>query len=304
MDFAKMKSGKNSSATIEKLLAGAEQSNNGGRKGQDDRLWKPTVDKMGNGYAVIRFLPSDSDLPWAKYWDHGFKGPTGQWLFEKSLTTLGMDCPISNMNKELWNSNDDDDKKIVRERKRRLHYVANILVLEDSANPEAEGKVFLYDFGKKIFDMIMDSMQPQYPDEKPMNPFDVWNGGDFVMKIRKVEGYRSYDKSEFRSPTELLGGDETKMEAVANKIYDLGEFTDPATFKSFDELQARLAVVLGEVAPKTVKAQVTLEAKADAVEPPFEAAPNAPEEPADNSVSADEEDPLSYFQKYAEGAAS
>ena len=229
MDFSKLKKNK---TNMDKLVSAAQEAGSDKKKGagQDDRIWKPTVDKMGNGYAIIRFLPSgdNDDLPWARYWDHGFKGPTGQWLFEKSLTTLGQPCPISEMNQVLWNSGDDNDKKIVRERKRRLHYVANILVLEDPSAPDNEGKVFLYDFGKKIFDKIMDAMQPQYPDEKPMNPFDLWEGGDFVMKIRKVEGYRNYDKSEFKKASELLDGDDTKLEATCSQIMELSEFTDPS----------------------------------------------------------------------------
>ena len=302
MDFSKLK--KNSAGTIEKLIASGAAVSTEKKNGQDDRVWKPTVDKMGNGYAVIRFLPSDDgdDLPWTKYWDHGFKGPTGQWLFEKSLTTLNQQCPISEANQVLWNTGDDNNKKIVRERKRRLHYVANILVLEDPSAPENEGKVFLYDFGKKIFDKCMDAMQPQYPDEKPLNPFDLFDGGDFVMKIRKVEGYRSYDKSEFKSTSTLLDGDEVKLTAVCDKIYPLGEFTDPSTFKSYAEIQARLAVVLGEVAPKTVAHQVTLETKADvpvvatAAEPTIDV---ASAEPESAGKETDPDDPLSYFQKYA-----
>jgi hypothetical protein len=304
MDFSKLKKNK---TNMDKLVSAAQEAGSDKKTGagQDDRIWKPTVDKMGNGYAIIRFLPSgdNDDLPWARYWDHGFKGPTGQWLFEKSLTTLGQPCPISEMNQVLWNSGDDNDKKIVRERKRRLHYVANILVLEDPSAPDNEGKVFLYDFGKKIFDKIMDAMQPQYPDEKPMNPFDLWEGGDFVMKIRKVEGYRNYDKSEFKKASELLDGDDTKLEATCSQIMELSEFTDPSNYKTYEQLQARLALVLGEVAPRTVAAQVSLESSSPAAQPAVavEASVDLPSaDPTPAGDEADPDDPLSYFQKYAQ----
>ena len=307
MDFSKLKKSAGSD-TIAKLIASGAAESATKRPGQDDRMWKPTADKMGNGYAVIRFLPADESdpLPWAKYWDHGFKGPTGQWLFEKSLTTLKQPCPISEANQVLWNSGNDDDKKIVRDRKRRLHYVSNILVLEDPSAPENEGKVFLHDFGKKIFDKIMDVLQPEFPDEKSMNPYDLWDGADFVMKIRKVEGYRSYEKSAFKSPSELFGGDETKLTAACDKIVAIGEFTDAATFKTYAEMQARLAVVLGEVAPRTTAAQVTLETKAPAPAPASKPEPTANVASAEpeSSNEADPEDPLSYFQKYASGPES
>jgi len=245
-----------------KLVAAAQTAGGGEKKKYgDDRVWKPNVDKAGNGYAIFRFLPAKegNDLPWARYWDHGFKGPTGQWYIERSLTTIGKDDPVSEMNTRLWNSGIEADKETVRQRKRRLHYVANILVVSDPANPENEGKVFLYQFGKKIFDKVMDQLQPEFPDEKPVDPFNMWEGSDFVLKIRNVEGYRNYDKSEFRSPSALYDGDEGKLEEVYNKIYDLGEFTDPANYKSYDELKTKLAQVLGEQAPRTIKQEVALD---------------------------------------------
>ena len=192
MSYTNMKS--NSSDAISKLLAAAEKAGGGTEKKSygDDREWKPTVDKTGNGYAVIRFLPASvgQDLPWVRYWDHGFKGPTGRWFIEKSLTSIGQTDPVSEMNSQLWNSGRDEDKETARSRKRRLHYVSNIYVVSDPSNPENEGKVFLYQYGKKIFDKIMDVMQPQFEDETPVNPFDFWGGADFKLKIRNVEGYR------------------------------------------------------------------------------------------------------------------
>src|SRR5210317_2517738 len=198
---------------ISKLIQAAEQAGGGSTEQKsygDDRLWKPTVDKAGNGYAILRFLPSaeGQDVPWVRYWDHGFKGPTGQWYIEKSLTSIGQQDPVSEYNSVLWNSGRDEDKETARKQKRRLHYVSNILVESDPANPQNEGKVFLFTYGKKIHDKIMDLMQPQFADEDPVNPFDFWEGASFKLKIRNVEGYRNYDKSEFASPTALSEDDE------------------------------------------------------------------------------------------------
>jgi len=236
--------------SIDNLAQKAEELNgNSGEKKsyKDDRFWKPTVDKSGNGYAVIRFLPpvEGEDVPWVRYWDHGFKGPTGKWYIEKSLTSIGQQDPLGEMNSKLWNSGLDEDKQLVRQRKRRLHYVSNIYVVSDPANPENEGKVFLYQYGKKIFDKIMDMMKPEFQDEEPVNPFDVFEGADFKLKIRNVEGYRNYDKSEFKLPSPLLGGDDDELEEVAGKIYPLYEFVDPKQYKSYEQLKQRLDLVLG-----------------------------------------------------------
>ena len=195
MSFANLKSNRDQ---IAKLIQAADQAGGGEKKSYaDDRIWKPTVDKAGNGYAVLRFLPSGEgqELPWVRYWDHGFKGPTGLWYIENSLTSIGQPDPVGELNSRLWNSGVESDKDKARDQKRRLHYVVNMLVLQDPSNPTNEGKVFLYKFGKKIFDKIMDSMQPEFADESPVNPFDFWEGADFKLKIRNVEGYRKYDKS-------------------------------------------------------------------------------------------------------------
>jgi len=174
---------------IEKLINAAESAGGGSTKSyQDDRIWKPTVDKVGNGYAVLRFLPAGEgqELPWVRYWDHGFKGPQGQWYIEKSLTSIGLNDPVGEMNSLLWNSGIEADKDKARTQKRRLHYVSNILVVSDPGNPANEGKIFMYQYGKKIFDKIMDTMQPQFQDEEPVNPFDFWEGANFKLKIRQV----------------------------------------------------------------------------------------------------------------------
>ena len=272
--------------------APAEKKNYG-----DDRIWKPTVDKAGNGYAVLRFLPATEgvELPWVRYWDHGFKGPTGQWYIENSLTSIGQADPVGELNSRLWNSGIEADKETARRQKRRLHYVANVLVLSDPGNPSNEGKVMLYKFGKKIFEKIMDAMQPDFADEKPVNPFDMWEGADFKLKIRNVEGYRNYDKSEFTTPSALYDGDDTRLEGVYSQLHNLGEFTDPKNYKSYDELKAKLMRVLGEEASAgapTMKEEVQMNEPATyEVVPPI-----TKEEVADTS---EDDDTMSYFAKLA-----
>jgi hypothetical protein len=281
-------------------------------KYQDDRKWKPTVDDNGNGYAVLRFLPAGDgqDLPWVRYWDHAFKGPTGQWYIERSLTTLGQADPVGEMNSRLWNSGVESDKETARQQKRRLHYVTNVLVINDPANPANNGKVMLYEFGKKIFDKIMDQMQPEFPGEEPVNPFDFWKGADFELKIRKVEGYRNYDKSGFKAPAPLFNGDDTKLEATYNSMYDLNEFITPnfpgahdtKWFKTYDELKARLETVLGMATGTgaTLKNEAIAQSAEtapikEASEPTIVSA-----EPAPVASVADEDDTLSYFAQMAQ----
>ena len=270
----------------------------------NDGFWTPTVDKAGNGYAVIRFLPAPQgeDLPWSRYWDHGFKGPTGRWYIENSLTSIGQKDPVSDMNSYLWNTGRDEDKEIARQRKRRLHYVTNIMVITDQGNPDNEGKVFLYKFGKKIYDKVMDVMQPQFADETPVNPFDFWGGANFKLKIRQVEGYRNYDKSEFDAPTPLLDGDDTKLEEVYGQLKSLAEFVDPANFKSYAELQRKLYEVLGEDGVPGVSTETANELN-ETVEPVVDApAPTEPVSAAEPSAEKpkEDDDALSYFAKLAQ----
>lgn len=296
MSFANLK---RSRVDFSKLVSAAQDAGGGEKRSYgDDREWKPTVDKAGNGYAILRFLPAKEgqDIPWVRYWDHGFKGPTGQWYIEKSLTSIGKEDPVGELNSRLWNSGYDEDKETARKQKRRLHYVTNVLVVSDPGNPANEGKVMIYKFGKKIFDKIMDLMQPQFPDEKPVNPFDFWEGADFVLKIRQVEGYRNYDKSEFRGPSALYDGDEARLEEVYNQLHDIAEYNDPKTYKSYDELKAKLHQVLGEAMPKTVKQEVALDDEIPAFEP--KAAP-APQPTTAEAVMEDDDDTMSYFAKLA-----
>lgn len=245
MSFANLK--KNRSKSIEKL---SSQLDKMASKGYSDPLkekyWTPTKDAAGNGFAVIRFLPAPDgeDMPFVRIWDHGFQG-TGGWYIEKSLTTIGQDDPVGKYNSQLWNTGVEADKEKARKQKRRLKYHANILVIKDSANPENEGKVFLFAFGKKIFDKLNDLMNPDFEDETPVNPFDFWEGANFKLKIRQYEGYPNYDKSEFDEPSELFDGDEAKLEEVYNSLHSLQDLVDPSQFKSYEELEARLHRVLG-----------------------------------------------------------
>ena len=298
MSFSNLK---NNRDQISKLVQAAEAVGGGGEKKNydDDRVWKPTVDKAGNGYAVLRFLPAaeGEDLPWVRYWDHGFKGPTGQWYIENSLTSIGQPDPVGELNSRLWNSGHDEDKEKARAQKRRLHYVVNALVVEDPSAPHNVGRVVLYKFGKKIFDKIMDVMQPQFADEQAVNPFDFWEGADFKLKIRQVEGYRNYDKSEFASPTSLYSGDEAKLEDVYNKLHPLAEFTDPKNYKSYDDLQAKLSRVLGE--------QAMMGAPSMQQEMQMNTPTPTPAMPVSEPVTAesmnvdDGDDTMSYFAKLA-----
>jgi gp32 DNA binding protein like len=306
MSFASLK--KQSSSVFEKLTKEVEKiSNPESGSGADERLWKPEMDKSGNGYAVIRFLPAPNgeDLPWAKVWSHAFQGPGG-WYIENSLTTLNKKDPVGEMNRQLWNSGSDADKEIARKQKRKLSYYANIYVVEDPAHPENEGRVFLYKFGKKIFDKIMAAMQPEFKDETPINPFDFWEGADFKVKIRKVDGYWNYDKSEFSRPGTLGNFTDDQLEEIWKREYSLTDFTDEKNFKTFEELEARLITVLNTKAPTRRVDQETEEdetastpsnwsEEVSSFRSTVSAAPSLP-----NFNNEEEDDDLSYFARLAE----
>lgn len=305
MSFANLKRNRSS---IDNLVKAAEAVGGNTQKQNfgDDRMWKPTVDKSNNGYAVIRFLPANegSELPWNRYWDHGFKGPTGRWYIEKSLTSIGQNDPVGELNSRLWNTGLESDKAKARTQKRRLHYVSNILVVNDPGNPTNDGKVFIYQYGKKIFDKIMDAMQPEFEDEAPLNPFDFWEGANFKLKIRDVEGYRNYDKSEFDRQTPL-SEDDTYLEEVYNKMHKLEEFTDPKSYKTYNELKVKLVSVLGEDAVGAGASSINDEVKLGNSSPPpsmkveevlDDAIPDFNETAEDtSSKKKDEDDTMSYF---------
>jgi hypothetical protein len=253
---------------------------------KDDRFWRPELDKSSNGYAVIRFLPApgEEEIPWVKLYSHGFKGPGG-WYIENSRTTLGEKDPVSEMNSKLWNSGIESDKDIARARKRRLNYIANILVVSDPANPQNEGKVFLYKFGKKIFEKIQEAMQPEFDDEDAINPFDFWQGANFKLKVRKVAGFINYDKSEFDAVS-ALSDDDTQLEEIWNQQYSLTEIVDPKNFKPYEELKEKMNRVIGE----DIRATDTVQKTAEVTEFSSET----------EEVEADEKmDNLSYFEKLA-----
>ena len=247
MSFASLK--KNRTTQLESLTAELSKLNTKSTQAADDRFWYPAVDKAGNGYAVIRFLPptDGEDVPFVRVWDHGFKGPSGKWYIENSLTTIGEQDPVAEYNSKLWNATDDDNspqRRQARTQKRRLTYISNVIVLKDPAKPENEGKVFLFKYGKKIFDKLQEVMHPQFPDEQPMNPFDLWDGANFQVKIRNVEGYRNYDKSQFAETGPLLDDDD-KLEKIWKKQHALKPFIDKSNFKTYDELKRKLTEVLG-----------------------------------------------------------
>jgi len=289
MSFSTLK--KRSSTSLEKLVQEAEKLNKQG-PGADERFWKPELDKSGNGYAVIRFLPAPDkeDLPWAKVYSHAFQGPGG-WYIENSLTTVNKKDPVGEVNRKLWNSGIDSDKDIARKQKRKLSYYSNIYVVRDPAHPENEGKVFLYKFGKKIYDKITAAMQPEFEDETPINPFDLWEGANFKLKICKVAGFWNYDKSEFDSVS-ALDSDDAKLEAVWKEEHSLTAFTNEDQFKTYEELQTRLNEVLG-----TNKRAAVPTVDDEEYEP---VAAVAAATPTPASKAADDDDQLSYFARLAE----
>lgn len=307
MSFEDLK--KSRKSMFDKLVTEAEKVNTNSGGGKDDRYWTPTVDKSGNGYAVIRFLPSKNgeELPWAKYYDHGFKGPTGRWYIEKSLSSIGKDDPLGELNSYLWNTGNEEDKETARSRKRRLHYVSNVIVISDPGAPENEGKVFLYKYGKKIFTKITDVMQPEFEDETPINPFDFWEGANFKLKIRQVEGYRNYDKSEFASPSELFDGDEDKLKVVYESLNDLSEFSDPKNYKTYEELSRKLHDVLGDeilkiknggMAVHAEEAPV-IEEKSSDIDPDDDLDYSMKSDEKKDSDSEDDDEMMSFFAKLA-----
>ena len=262
----------------------------------DDRFWKPELDKSGNGYAVFRFLPAvkNEDLPWARLWSHAFQGPGG-WYIENSLTTINKPDPVGDTNRRLWNSGSEADKEVARKQKRKLSYYSNIYVVSDPKHPENEGKVFLYKYGKKIFDKLMEAMQPQFEDETPVNPFDLWKGANFKLKIRKVDGFWNYDKSEF-DVVAPLHEDESVMETAYNSEHSLKQFHETSNFKTYDELKDKMERVLGEARDNRTAEQIAQDVEdsftgeTDTSKPPFDGGT-----PIKNTPS----ETMDYFEKLA-----
>ena len=294
---------KKSSGNFDKLQVELEKINQPVTNSFDDnRFWKPELDKTGNGYAIIRFLPQSEgeELPWVRLWSHAFSGPGG-WFIENSLTTINKSDPVSEYNTQLWNSGIESDKDTARKQKRILKYYANVYIVSDSKHPENEGKVRLFKFGKKIFDKITEAMNPAFDDEESLNPFDLWKGADFKLKIRKVDGFWNYDKSEFTTPKALLD-DDTELENVYKSQHSLKAFVEPSQFKTYDELKEKLHRTLtgtgvgkttAEVhsigsGPKTVEVDQTMPT------------PVSADRPLGKSDAPNDDDTLSYFAKLAE----
>ena len=323
-NFSNLKKQSGLGSLTQKLVKEVEKMNNT-NSNADERFWKPEMGKDGVGSAIIRFLPAPDgeELPWVKLYSHGFQG-SGGWYIENSLTTIGQKDPVSEYNRELWNSGNDKDKETVRKQKRKLSYYSNIYVVKDPAHPENEGQVFLFKYGKKIFDKILNAMQPEFEDEEPINPFDFWAGANFRLKIRKVEGYWNYDKSEFDSTKPLLSDDDA-MEAIWKKEHSLEEIVSPSNFKTYEELEKRMNSVLGLNKPKASRQQMeeeelyesfssTTKSKEENVmeeleesyrkstsTPSSEENFNSPDiTPSKSSSDDDEDDALSYFQRLAD----
>ena len=291
MSFANLKKQSKLGSLTAKLVKEVEKLNTNG--GSDERLWKLDVDKSGNGYAVIRFLPAPNgeDLPFVKLYSHAFQGPGG-WYIENSLTTLGQKDPVSEFNTQLWNNGTDAGKETARKQKRKLTYISNIYVVKDPANPENEGKVFLYKYGKKIFDKLTAAMQPEFEDETAIDPFDFWQGANFKLKAKNVAGYRNYDSSEFAASSPLLDDDDA-LEALWKKQYPLVEFTAADQFKAYDVLQQRLDSVLNSTKTRVAPEVADEEAEIKTADPtPVTASPIV-------NSKQDDDDALSYFQRLA-----
>ena len=297
MSFANLKKQSKLGSLTAKLVKEVEKMNNNGASG-DDRLWKLDVDKSGNGYAVIRFLPApeNEDLPFVKLYSHAFQG-SGGWYIENSLTTLGQKDPVSEYNSQLWNNGTDAGKEMARKQKRKLTYISNIYVVKDPANPENEGKTFLYKYGKKIFDKLTAAMQPEFEDEEAIDPFDFWQGANFKLKAKNVAGYRNYDSSEFASVSPLLDDDDA-MESIWKKELSLSEFVAPDQFKTYDELKVRLEYVLGKRGAKPVAQDSEVEDEEFTTPDPETRETVA--SVASSSSEIEDDDTLSYFQRLAE----
>ena len=294
------------STSLDKLRAAMESASPTGEKKSfsDDNYWKPELDKSGNGYAVVRFLPTptDEEMPWVSYFDHGFQGPGG-WYIEKSLTTIGKQDPVSEYNTSLWNTGIEANKEQARKQKRRLHYVSNIYVVSDPKNPQNEGKVFLYRYGKKIFEMLKEAISPAFEDENAINPFDLrGEGANFKIKIRKVDGYWNYDKSEFDTPAPLFD-DENKLNDINNSLNSLTEITSPSQFKTYEELKTKLDRVLGLTGGVATSTAESVAEDLDEVPWSNVNTESVVDEPvissAEPSVGESEDDAMDYFKKLA-----
>jgi len=303
MSFQDLKKQSKLGSLTEKLVKQVEKMNTSGAGSADERLWKLECDKSGNGYAVIRFLPAPEgeDLPFVKLYSHAFQGPGG-WIIDSCLTTLNQKCPVCEHNGQLWNSGSDANKEVARKQKRKLTYVSNIYVVKDPSNPENEGQVFLFKYGKKIFDKLTAAMQPEFEDETPIDPFDFWTGANFKLKAKNVAGYRNYDSSEFATQSPLLNDDDA-MEAIWKKQYSLNEFISPDQFKSYEELKTRLSSVLGTKSVRLdeeVEDEDNFRGTAPSLDDDLRSELNNLKPTRSVAVDDEDDDTLSYFARLAE----
>lgn len=262
--FSQLKKNSGSKNNLERLTKYAEELGGNKKRQADERFWYPAVDKAGNGSALIRFLPTPDggQHEFVRLFTHGFQEK--RWFIENCPTTIGGKCPVCEHNSELWNTGVEAHKALVRGsgnkagRKRQLSYIANIYVIKDPANPENEGKVFLFRYGKKIHDMIQFAMKPPadgIEEIDPIDPYDLWEGANFKMVIRNVDGRRNYDKSGFLASTPLMK-DDAKLEEIWKSEYDIEEFVSKGSFKDYNTLMTQFNAALGAVAPQTTRQAV------------------------------------------------
>lgn len=291
IDFSQLKKQSSLGSQTEKLLKKLEESASYGTDIQN--VFKLETDKMGNGRAVIRFLPAPKgeDDPFIKLYNHGFQN-NGKWFIENCPTTLGRQCELCSRNSELWNSGVDANKEIARSRKRKLNYYSNILVINNPANPDLEGQVMLFRYGAKIFDKIKSAMKPEFEEDAAIDPFDFWTGADFRLRVKQVAGYPNYDDSTFCSMS-VLNGDDEKLQEIWEKEYSLQELISPDKFKSDEEFTKRLDFVLGNK-------QTTVHDDSESQEEELDMMKELEESYASRSGgSSEEEDALAYFEQLA-----
>tara|TARA_Y100000361_G_scaffold154116_1_gene178235 strand:- start:23749 stop:24645 length:897 start_codon:yes stop_codon:yes gene_type:complete len=295
MSFANLK--RNRQTDLDKLTNELQKTQTTRQSYDDDRIWKPERDKSGNGYAVVRFLPQSEgeDIPWVRMFSHGFQGPGG-WYIENSRTTINQPDPVSEFNTSLWNNGTEQGKEQARKQKRKLQFISNIYVITDPANPQNEGKVFLYKYGKKIFDKIQEAMNPEFEDEVPINPFDFWVGADFKIKIRTLDGFVNYDRSEFDPPSKLMAGDDSKLEEIYNQQHSLIDLIAEDKFKSYDELKEKFERIMGF---QSGTDRVQFEAVEETIVEELPKTKDASDFQLSKAPELEDDDNMSYFQKLA-----
>lgn len=296
MNFEELLKRQQSASSIESIQKSAKEAFETGYQ-SDERFWRPTLDKAGNSISLIRFLPApDTEVPWVKYFTHGFQGPSGRWYIENCPSGIKQPCPVCESNSKLWSTGLDSDKEIARKRKRRTHYVSNILILKDPANPDNNGKVFLYKYGAKIFEKVLEKVNPTFGDEEPTDPFNLFSGSNFKLKVRQVDGYHNYDLSEFESNrSSVYEGDQTRLKELFSNLYPIGEFVDPKEYKPYDALEKSLKLVLSTVSQSESSSEYSGLGKVESGKE-FK----QQQEPVKNNSDINEdEDDMAYFQKLA-----